>query len=160
MGYYVLKGVYLMDPYLIWLIVAGIMFVGEIATVGFLLFWIGVGALVTMCVSFIFPEMIVLQIAIFTILSTILIILTKPLMDKLKPKEVPSNVYTILGKKATVSKTIDNTKSEGQIKIDGDIWAARSENGETINEGLEVEILKIDGVRTIVKQVKEEKILK
>jgi membrane protein implicated in regulation of membrane protease activity len=149
-----------MEPYLIWLIIAGIMFVGEIATEGFLVFWIGIGALVTMCLSIAFPEMIVLQIAVFAIVSIILIILTKPLMDKLKPKEVASNVYTILGKKAIVTKSINNTKSEGQIKIDGDIWAARSENDDIIAEGSEVEVLRIDGVRTIVKQLKEEKILK
>jgi membrane protein implicated in regulation of membrane protease activity len=149
-----------MEPYLIWLIIAGIMFIGEIATEGFLVFWIGIGALVTMCLSIAFPEMIVLQIAVFAIVSIILIILTKPLMDKLKPKEVASNVYTILGKKAIVTKSINNTKSEGQIKIDGDIWAARSENDDIIAEGSEVEVLRIDGVRTIVKQLKEEKILK
>lgn len=147
-----------MDPYVLWLIIAGVMFIGEIATEGFLIFWIGVGAIVTMCVSFFFPEMIILQIVIFVIISVILIIFTKPLMDKLKPKEVPSNVYTILGKKGLVTKTIDNTKSEGQIKIGGDVWAARSENGNLISEGSEVEILRIDGVRAIVKELSKEKI--
>ena len=36
----------------IWLIIAGIFFVGEIMTVGFLLFWFGFGSLVAMIVSF------------------------------------------------------------------------------------------------------------
>jgi membrane protein implicated in regulation of membrane protease activity len=142
-----------MQPYIVWLIIAGIMFVGEIATTGFLIFWIGIGALIAMGLSF-FVDNTLVQVVVFVLSSISLIALTKPLMDKFKPKETPSNVYTILGKTALVSKTIDNAKADGQIKIDGDIWAAKSENGEIINEGSKVEVLKIDGVKTIVKEVK------
>ena len=35
----------------VWLIIAGLFFIGEIATVGFLIFWFGIGALIAMVVS-------------------------------------------------------------------------------------------------------------
>ena len=35
-----------------WLIASGIFFIVEIITVGFLVFWLGIAALITMCVSF------------------------------------------------------------------------------------------------------------
>ena len=35
----------------VWLLIAGLFFIGEIATVGFLIFWFGVGALIAMIVS-------------------------------------------------------------------------------------------------------------
>ena len=64
-------------------------------------------------------------------------------------------MYSIIGKKATVSYAINNIKGEGQIKIDGDIWSAKTEDedDEIIPEGSTVEILRIDGVKTVVKKV-------
>ena len=50
----------------VWLIIAGLFFVGEIATVGFLIFWFGIGALIAMIVSF-FTSNIIIQTTIFVI---------------------------------------------------------------------------------------------
>lgn len=65
----------------VWLIIAGLFFVGEIATVGFLIFWFGIGALIAMIVSF-FTSNIIIQTTIFVISSTILIFATKPFVKK------------------------------------------------------------------------------
>ena len=137
-----------------WLILAGICFIIEIATEGFLVFWYGVGALISMCLSF-FCDNFLVQIATFTISSTILVLCTRKFAKKVEPKTTPTNVYSIIGKKATVSYAINNIKGEGQIKIDGDIWSAKTEDedDEIIPEGSTVEILRIDGVKTVVKKV-------
>ena len=39
-----------------WLIAAGIFFIIEIATVGFLVFWFGIGAIIAMVVSLFIPN--------------------------------------------------------------------------------------------------------
>lgn len=141
-----------MEPWIIWLIVAAFFFILEIATEGFLVFWFGIGAVASIGTSFL-TENISIQIAVFAVVSIILVLSTRKLTDKMKPKEVPTNVYTILGKKAVVSQAIDNLKGSGQIKIDGDIWSAKSESDEPIEEGASVEILNIDGVRAVVKKI-------
>lgn len=141
-----------MEPWIVWLIVAAFFFVLEIATEGFFVFWFGIGAVAAIGTSFL-TENVSVQIAVFAAVSIILVLSTRKLTDKMKPKEVLTNVYTILGKKAIVSQTIDNIKGSGQIKIDGDIWSAKSDNDEVIEEGLAVEILSIDGVRAVVKKV-------
>lgn len=141
-----------MEPWIIWLIVAAFFFILEIATEGFLVFWFGIGAVASIGTSFL-TENISIQIAVFAVVSILLVLSTRKLTDKMKPKEVPTNVYTILGKKAVVSQAIDNLKGSGQIKIDGDIWSAKSENDEPIEEGASVEILNIDGVRAVVKKI-------
>ncbi len=141
-----------MEPWIIWLIVAAFFFILEIATEGFLVFWFGIGAVAAIGTSFL-TENISIQIAVFAVVSIILVLSTRKLTDKMKPKEVPTNVYTILGKKAVVSQAIDNLKGSGQIKIDGDIWSAKSESDEPIEEGTSVEILNIDGVRAVVKKI-------
>ena len=137
-----------------WLIIAGLFFVGEIATVGFLIFWFGVGALIAMLVSF-FTSNIIIQTTIFVISSTILIFATKPFVKKFADvKKTNTNVYSIIGKKALVIKTIDPIHSVGQIKINGEVWTAESEDNQVIEEGLEVEIIEIKGVKAIVKPIR------
>ncbi len=137
----------------VWLIIAGLFFVGEIATVGFLIFWFGIGALIAMIVSF-FTSNIIIQTTIFVISSTILIFATKPFVKKFADvKKTNTNVYSIIGKKALVIKTIDPIHSVGQIKINGEVWTAESENNQVIDKGSEVEILEIKGVKAIVKPI-------
>ena len=135
-----------------WLIIAGICFVIELANEGFLLFWFGIGGLAAMGLSFV-TDNVIYQLITFIVVSSILVLCTRKFAKKVQPKTVATNVYTIIGKKAVVSTEIDNTKSQGQIKIDGDIWSAKNEVDEIIPEGSTVEILSIDGVKTIVKKI-------
>lgn len=141
-----------------WLIIAGLFFVGEIFTLGFLIFWFGIGALFAMLVSF-FTTNIIIQTTVFIITSTIFILATKPLVKKfVDVKKTNTNVFSIIGKKALVIKDIDPIHSSGQIKLNGEVWSAETENDEIIKEGSEVEVLKINGVKAIVKLVDSEKV--
>ena len=141
-----------------WLIVAGLFFVGEIFTLGFLIFWFGIGALFAMIVSF-FTTNIIIQTTVFLITSTIFILATKPLVKKfVDVKKTNTNVFSIIGKKALVIKDINPIHSSGQIKLNGEVWSAETENDEIIKEGSEVEVLKINGVKAIVKLVDYEKV--
>lgn len=141
-----------------WLIIAGLFFVGEIFTLGFLIFWFGIGALFAMIVSF-FTTNIIIQTTVFLITSTIFILATKPLVKKfVDVKKTNTNVFSIIGKKALVIKDIDPIHSSGQIKLNGEVWSAETENNEIIKEGSEVEVLKINGVKAIVKLVDSEKV--
>lgn len=138
----------------IWLIIAGVFFVGEMLTVGFLIFWLGIGALIAMVVS-LFTSNVIVQTTVFVISSTILIFATKPFVKKfVDVKATNTNAFSIIGKKAVVIKAIDSVHSTGQIKMNGEVWSAESENDEIIPEGSEVEVLNIKGVKAIVKEIK------
>ena len=56
-----------------WLIIAGVCLIIEIMTVGFLIFWLAIGALIAMIVSF-FIDNIIIQTTVFVISSAILVI--------------------------------------------------------------------------------------
>ena len=134
-----------------WLIVAGIFFIGEVITVGFLIFWLGIGALLAMIVS-LFTSNIIIKTAVFVLSSTVLIFATKPFVKKfVDVKTTNTNAFSIVGKKALVIKEINSVHSTGQIKINGEVWSAEAEDSEPIPEGTEVEILNIKGVKAIVK---------
>ena len=138
----------------IWLIASGIFFICEIITVGFLVFWLGVGALVAMLVSF-FTSNIIVQMSVFVISSGLLIFATRPLVNKINRKDVvPTNVYSLIGKKAIVIEDIDWVTGKGQIKFEGETWSAKSKEQLNIPAGSEVEIVSIEGVKAFVKQLK------
>lgn len=136
----------------IWVLMSGFFIILEIITIGFLVFWFAIGSLFAMAASF-FTDSIVAQTAIFIISSTALIILTRPLVEKLTKKDttVKTNAYSIIGKKAIVTKNIDSSSESGQVRVNGEIWSAISEEGNTYEKGSEVEIVAIDGVKAIIK---------
>lgn len=135
----------------VWLILAGIFVIAEIATVGFLIFWLGLGSLCAMVTSF-FTDNLIIQTAVFVVTSALFILCTRPLAKKLGKTDnnLTTNAFSIIGKKAIVVKEINPTLGVVQIKVDGQVWSAKS-NGETvISEGTEVSILSIDGVKAVV----------
>ena len=138
----------------VWLILAGVFVIGEVLTSGFLIFWLGLGALIAMAVSFI-TDKIIIQTTVFLISSVILILATKPLVKKFANTEtVKTNVSSIIGKKGLVTKDINSINSTGQVKIDGELWSAIGENDMEISKGTEVEVIEIKGVKVIVAPVK------
>ena len=139
-----------------WLIAAGVFFIIEMATIGFLIFWLGIGALLAMVTSFI-TDSILIQVIVFVVTSTLLLIFTRPLVNKFIkiPKEIKTNAYSIIGKKGIVISKINNIEGTGQIKMDGEVWSAKSATDEDIPENTEIEIVEIDGVKAVVKEANQ-----
>ena len=139
----------------IWLIIAGVCLVAEIITTGFLVFWLAIGALISMVVS-LFTDNILIQTATFVISSAILIFATKPFVKKFaKTKDVKTNAFSIIGQNGVVTKEIDSINAKGQVKVDGETWSAVGKNDIDIPKGTEVEVLEIKGVKAVVTPVKK-----
>ena len=139
----------------LWLIASGVFFLGEIFTVSFLLFWPGIGAFLAFLTSLMLPDNIFVQVAVFVISSILLIIFTKPLVNRMfKNQDTTSmNNSAILGKKGIVIKRIDDDNPVGQVKVNGELWSAiKSEKAKPINVGESVIIEKIDGVKLLVRK--------
>ena len=136
----------------IWIILSGIFFIIEMITVGFLVFWFGIGALIAMIVS-LFTSNIAIQTAVFVISSTILLFFTRPFLNKFSKNddEIKTNAYSIIGKRGIVIKEINPVSGEGQVKIGTEVWSAKSKQDRKIEKGLEVEVIEIDGVKAVVK---------
>ena len=139
----------------IWLIISGVCFIVEIITVGFLIFWLAIGALFAMLVSF-FTDNIVIQTAVFVISSTVLIFATKPFVKKFAKgkSNFKSNVYSIIGDTGIVTKNIDSINGTGQVKINGELWSVVGKDDIDIEEGTEVKIVEVKGVKAVVSPIK------
>ena len=137
-----------------WLIVSGIFFVAEAITIGFLMFWFGIGALIAMIVSF-FTDNIFIQAAVFVVSSSLLILLTKPFVEKFvtkNDKKVNTNVYSVIDKLGIVTEEINPILGQGQIKVEGEVWSAISSDNKVIPKDSTVKITEIKGVKAVVEE--------
>ncbi len=136
----------------VWLILSGLFVIIEIVNLSFFIFWFAVGAFIAMLISFL-TQNLVIQIAVFVISSTILLFSTKPLVKKFLDKDVSvkTNAYSIEGKVGKVVVDINPIEGKGQIKVNGEVWSAKSEDNAIIPKDTEIIIDKIDGVKAIVK---------
>ena len=134
-----------------WLIIAGVLFIGEILTSGFLLLWFAIAAVIAMLVSFITTNLFI-QVLVFVVISILLLIFTRPLLTKyVKSNNTITNSNAIIGKMALVTEEISLLNSTGQISVDGEIWSAKTMDPNlTIPKGSKVEIIGIDGVKACV----------
>jgi len=93
-----------------------------------------------------------INVGIFLALSVLLLVFTRPVaIKKLKMGKVKTNVDALAGKDALVIKAIEKF-NRGEIKIGGQIWTAISEDGGEIPENTECVIVRIEGVKAVVRK--------
>ncbi|GHU40536.1 membrane protein [Spirochaetia bacterium] len=91
------------------------------------------------------------QIGIFLLVSLVLLIFTRPIaLKKLKIGQEKTNVDSWVGKTVLVTKTISEFET-GEIKLNGLVWTAVSHNAQKIDAGTKCTIVRIDGVKAVVK---------
>jgi membrane protein implicated in regulation of membrane protease activity len=139
----------------IWVALVIVFALIEVFTLGLTTVWFAIAAFVMVFLSF--TQMpLTAQILIFLAIAAALLIFTRPLaVKKLKIGKEKTNVDSLIGKHALVVKTITEFE-RGEVKINGLIWSAHSEDNTEITEGSKCEILRIEGVQLIVRKLTEE----
>lgn len=140
-----------------WLIIAAVVFIGEMFMPQFFLFWFGIGA-VSASISHLLGVAYPYQWAVFVIVSAAGILLTRQFAKTiLKEEPIKSGVSALIGERMKVIKTIDNVKGTGQVEWKGVRWRATSEDDSVIEEGSLVKVISIEGVSLVVKKEEEVK---
>lgn len=134
-----------------WLILAVVLTLIEVVTLGLTTIWFALGALVMIFLSFT-PIPFAVQVLIWLLISSALLYFTRPYaLKKLKVGKEKTNSESLIGKKALVISKI--TKFEkGEIKINGIIWGAKTDTDEELEKDAECEIIRIEGATAIVKK--------
>ena len=140
-----------MEQYHIIIIIAIIFFIIEIFTSGFLAASIGIGFLFAALGNYL-DTSTEWQVYLFTIGIFLSFIGIRPLLKKLDVDE-STNSDRLIGMEALVVEKIGE-KFLGRIKIDGDVWQAKSINGEEIEKGTMVKIVNYQSIILIVKLLK------
>ncbi|MDH7514578.1 MAG: NfeD family protein [Bacteroidota bacterium] len=138
-----------------WFVFALVFFIMEIITPGFVLMWFGIGALISGVLDLLGVHDIILQVIVFVVTSIVLVSLSRTLFKNVFMRSSPgaglkTNAEALIGKTGVVTEAIDNERSTGRILVDGQDWAARSENVEVIRPSERVRVTGFEGARLIV----------
>ena len=134
-----------------WLIIVIILGLIELFTINLVTIWFVASGIVALILSY-FDVPTIVQVATFVILGTVLLFTTrKPLEKMLNKTKQKTNVDRVLDMEGIVTEEIDKN-SPGEVKVDGKRWTAVAET--KIPKDATVKILKIEGVKLIVEEVK------
>ena len=137
---------------LFWLVLFVVLALFELATVNLVSIWFSLGALIATFVS-LATDNLMIHLAVFTISSILLLLLTKPFVKKMKKREViPTNLDRVVGKVGVVTEKIEKDRV-GEVKVLGKKWSAYS--NKEIEENSKVKVLSINGVKLKVEEIKE-----
>jgi membrane protein implicated in regulation of membrane protease activity len=123
----------------------------ELVTPQLVTIWFAIGSLLAFIVSF-FTDSLAIQLVVFASSSILLLVFTKPLVKKVfRYKPIRVNADSNIGATGLVVEDIENVKNTGQVKINGTLWSACSENDDIIIKKDTLVIVKeIKGVKLIV----------
>lgn len=137
---------------LFWLVLFVVLALFELVTVNLVSIWFSLGALITTFVS-LATDNLMIHLAVFTISSILLLLLTKPFVKKMKKREeVPTNLDMVVGKTGVVTEKIEKD-GIGEVKVLGKKWSAYSD--KEVEENSKVKVLSINGVKLKVEKIKE-----
>ena len=138
-----------------WLVFFVILLICELITSSLISIWFCGGALAALLTEILGLNFLV-QLTVFIAVSSVHLFLTRPIAKKVLKKEpLKTNVSTLIGKKAVVTKQINNSKAEGEIIVDGQFWSAKASEDKTIEPSSNVIIEEIQGVKAVVKSIKD-----
>lgn len=144
----------LQNPMYFWLVLGGILLIVEGVTYALVTIWFVGGALVGLLLAFLGANFI-LQFAAFIVVSLGLLLVTRPLIKKRSGAITHTNVDAALGKTGIVTKQITE-HFPGQGKVDGQIWTIVTPEGQSLDVDEEFVVILVEGVKLIVKPLKEE----
>ena len=135
----------------LWLTIAVVLAIIEMSTVNLVSIWYIISSIIAMITS-LFIDNIGIQVSVFVIGGTMLLILTKDAIQKILPEKTKTNIDRIIGMEGIITKEITK-KVPGEVKVDGKYWTAIAE--EKILVDSIVEILEINSTKLKVKKKEE-----
>ncbi|MDA1650525.1 NfeD family protein [Bacillus cereus group sp. TH160LC] len=140
-----------MAAWVIWFIIAGILFIAEMLSITFYMLWLGIGAVVGGLIALFVPDALLLQVIVGGIVSLTLTFFTKRISKNFREaKGFTDTVDMLAGKKGIVMQAITNG-TNGIVKVDGDTWTAIAD--DPIDAGEKVIVIKR---HSTILQVKKE----
>lgn len=146
-----------MGYYILWTAAIVIFCIAEAATWNLVTIWFALGAVGSLIAAALGASFLV-QLAVFVLLAAALLLITRPLVKKhIRPREEKTNADRVIGKHGFVTEDISPEKFAGRVKVCGQEWSAVSTDGGYIHTGKTVEVVRIEGVKLIVREAESKK---
>jgi membrane protein implicated in regulation of membrane protease activity len=142
-----------MDGWLIWVIVACGFGVGEMLTTTFFLAPFAFGAAVAAAADAAVGG--TAAWVVFFVVTLLSLVVVRPIVrSHLKmPPQIRTGAAALVGKQAIVLERIANREGVGCVRIDGEVWTARSlMDDEVIERGAVVDVIEIKGATALVSE--------
>ena len=139
-----------MPDWVLWVVLAAALAIGEVMTLGFLLGLLALAAVAAGVVAAVGGG-VVIQLLVFIVASIASLALIRPVAKRhlRTPASIRTGTAALVGAKALVTERVDDLG--GQVKIGGEVWSARAYlDGQVIEPGTRVEVAKIEGATALV----------
>ena len=146
--------------WILWLVLGVSLIIAEIFTLGFVLFWFGVGAVAAAAAGY-FGLGIFWQFAVFAIISTALTVMSRTIFARAfshhDDNQLKIGADALPGKIGTVTEASRGALNEGAVRVYGSVWTAFPADGETVLEaGEKGEGVSVEGSSIYVRRVSNE----
>jgi membrane protein implicated in regulation of membrane protease activity len=139
-----------MDEWVLWMIAAGVLAVGEMLSVSFFLGPIAVAA-VTAAIVALAGGGVALQWIVFTAVAAASLVVLRPIAHRHlhMPAQLRTGTAALVGASAVVIDRVD--RDGGTVRLAGEVWSARAyDEDHAFEPGTRVEVLRIDGATALV----------
>lgn len=146
--------------WILWGVIGIILIIAEIFTLGFVLFWFGIGAFAAALAGFL-GFGFGIQFIIFAVVSVALTIMSRTIfanyLSHNEENSVKTGIDALPGKIGTVTAASHGALQEAAVKVYGSIWTAFPADEETIFvEGEKVEVVSVKGSSIYVRRASRE----
>ncbi len=141
-----------MDAWIIWVVAACVLGAGEMHTGGFFLAPFALGALLAALVS-LAGVGLPLALIVFLLASLLVLLTLRPVARRHRrlPPPIRTGAAALVGRDAVVLERIANQEGVGCVRIDSEVWTARSyDEDEVIPAGERVQVVEIRGATALV----------
>ncbi|MBV9836810.1 MAG: NfeD family protein [Solirubrobacterales bacterium] len=141
-----------MSGWVLWVVAACAFGVGEMLTTGFFLAPFALGAGLAAILDAAGTGEAAAWI-VFVVSSLLAMLVLRPIArSHLRvPPQIRTGAAALVGKQAIVLERIENSEGVGCVRIDGEVWTARSlHDDEVIERGVRVEVVQIKGATALV----------
>jgi membrane protein implicated in regulation of membrane protease activity len=137
-----------------WLLAGCILAVGEMHFSGFFLGPFAVGAFIAAAFAAIGVGLAV-TVVVFAVITLLTFLLLRPIAKRhlRTPAELRTGAAALVGQTGLVLERIANDEGVGVIKINGEVWTARSyDDDQVIDAGQKVHVVEIRGATALVSE--------
>jgi membrane protein implicated in regulation of membrane protease activity len=141
-----------MDAWVLWLIAAVVFAVAEIVNTSFYLFPFSIGAAGAALVALLGAGTPI-AIVVFAVLTAVSFGVLRPIARRhlSTPPEIRTGTAALIGRTAIVLERIANDEGVGCVRLDGEVWTARSyDEDQTFEPGTRVHVMEIRGATALV----------
>ncbi len=142
--------------WILWIILGVGLIIAEVFTLGFVLFWFGIGALAAAFVGFLGLGFL-WQFLVFALVSSVLTAMSRTIFAKYfshgDENAVKMGMDALPGQIGMVISDSKGALNEAAVKVYGSTWTAFPIDDETLTEGEKVEVVRVQGSSIYVRKI-------